>query len=252
VPGTAIGFIPKLDRTMQLVYKNAKNLFLPDSPINIPPQVIFWTILSILLILLWNKKIKKSLALISILWIALFILFFSKISLNISEYYLNGMNIVYVSVVSVFINSLLKDKKLKVLGGFLLGGFIFLNLISFFTKPTNASGYIERKSVISLIKEDSEAHGYPCVSISFITSPGNNLGYRYFTWELGIKTKPISNQIPVYTIVFPLNLVNKFDKSFGAIGLILPDYKRYNGGEIKKACEGDDYTVTESMFGFTK
>ncbi len=252
VSGTSHGFFPKLDRTMQLVYKNSTNLFWGNSFLNVPFQITFWTLILATIILIRKNKIDKNLGIISLIWIAIYVFFFTKISLNLSEYYLNGMNIIWILIIALGIDSLLQNKKYKRFGFVLMGLFLILNLYSFITRPVNANGYIQKREILSAIKKDAQMHGFPCVSLSFITSPGNNLGYRYFTWELGIKTKPISNNVPVYSIVFPLRLVDGFDKSFGSLGLILPDYKRYNEKQVKVSCEGEDYTLIEPMFGFTK
>jgi hypothetical protein len=109
-----------------------------------------------------------------------------------------------------------------------------------------------RKNIINYIADDASVRGYPCVSLSYITSPGNNLGYRYFVFLSGLKTAPISLSVPVYSIVFPHSMVDRFDKSFGALALVLPDYSRYDHGEINKACSGLNANLTEPMFGFTK
>jgi len=250
VAGTATGFFPKLDRTMQLVYKNSTNIF-GGNVLNMNPMVMFWLLTVVFLFLIYKKKIRGKLGLLLFLWQATYILFFTKISLNISEYYLNGMNIIYILVFASGVNAMIEHKKTEIIAYLLVGIFVIVNLYAFFTRPVNADGYLERKAVIQYIKDDAKIHNYPCVSLSFIVSPGNDLGYRYFTWELGLKTKKISNDVPVYSIVFPLSMVDKFDKSFGALGVVLPDYKRYNNKVIQKSCEGDDYTTTLPMFGFT-
>lgn len=253
VAGTAMGFIPKLDRTMQLVYKNSINLFSLNF-LNIDPKLIFWVLVVSLVILIWKNKLNLKFGTILFLWLTIYILFFSKVSLNISEYYLNGMNIIFILVAALTINEIIQSKN-RIFGfigcSFVLL-FVGLSLYSYITRPVNANGYIERKAVISYIKNDAMKHNYPCISLSFITSPGNDLGYRYFTWEVGLKTKPISVKVPVYSIVFPLSMVDGFNKSFGALGVINPDYKRYNDKTIQEACGGADYTTSQPMFGFTQ
>jgi hypothetical protein len=106
--------------------------------------------------------------------------------------------------------------------------------------------------VIAFIKSDAVVHGYPCVAISYITDPGYNLGYRYFVWMDNIKTKAPSSNAPVYTIVFPLSRVDKLDITFGALGVINPDYSRYNKKGIERSCQGDNENLTGSMFGYTQ
>jgi hypothetical protein len=250
VAGTATGFLPKLDRTMQIVYKNSTNIF-GGNVLNMNAMIMFWLLTAVFLFFVYKKKIDRKLGLLLFIWQITYVLFFTKISLNISEYYLNGMNIIYILIAAVGISELTQKKKTKIIGYLLIGIFVIANLYAFFTRPVNANGYIERKAIIQYIKDDAKLHNYPCVSLSFIVSPGNDLGYRYFTWELKLKTKKISNEVPVYSIVFPLSKVDKFDKSFGALGIVLPDYKRYNNQVVSKSCEGDDYTTTLPMFGFT-
>ncbi len=250
VAGTATG-LAKVDRVMQLVYKNTTNLF-GANVLNTDVKIVFWLLVLGSVYLMYTKKIKWF-GIMLVLWQAIYILFFSKVSLNISEYYLNGMNIVWILIFAAGVDVVMqnKNKIVKTVGYLAIGLFVVVNVYSFTTRPVNADGYIERKAVIEYIKTDAAAHNYPCVSLSFITSPGNNLGYRYFTWELGLKTKPISTKVPVYSIVFPHSMVDRIDKSFGALGLVLPDYKRYNDNVIQKVCEGADFTTTEPMFGFT-
>lgn len=250
VPGTSYGFFPKLDRTMQLVYRNTTSLYW-DSVVSLHYQITFWMIVVGAIILFKKKKINGKLFFILFLWQAFYILFFTLNSINISEYYLNGMNVIFILLIAVGVNALMEDKRRKFAGQIILGVFIVLNLIGFFIRPINRSGYVERKAIINEIKADASAHNFPCVSLSFITSPGNNLGYRYFTALAGLKTKPVSDGAPVYSIVYPLSKVDGVDKTFGVVGLVLPDYKRYNVKAVEKICEGDDFTLTEPMFGFT-
>jgi hypothetical protein len=117
---------------------------------------------------------------------------------------------------------------------------------------SNHAGYVERKAIVEYIKQDAAAHNYPCIAISYITSVGNDLGYRYWFWLNGMKVMRPDSLAPVYSIVFPHSLVNKIDKSFGSLGLIFPDYSRYNKEGIAKSCSLPDQNLTEPMFGFTK
>jgi hypothetical protein len=253
VAGTSSGFIQKLDRTMQLVYRNSTNIF-GANVLNLDGKIMFWVLVVAGAFMIYKKKIDIKIGIILFLWQLIYILFFSKVSLNISEYYLNGMNVVFILIAACGVNEIIRafhETPLHKLGYLIIALFVILNLYSFFTRPVNADGYLERKAVIAYIKEDSKRHNYPCVSLSFIVSPGNDLGYRYFIWEGGLKTKPISNSVPVYSIVFPLSKVSGFDKSIGSLGVVLPDYKRYNDNTIQKACEGDDFTTAQPMFGFT-
>ena len=184
-----------------------------------------------------------------IMWLVLYIIFFTINSINISEYYLNGMNIVWIAIISIFLDHLLLQ---KYLGYAVLTIIVGVNLKEFVVRPINRSGYLNRKAIVDFIKTDSQNHNYPCVSISYITSPGNNLGYRYFYWLNDMHVnQPISGS-PVYTIVFPHSLVDRIDKSFGALGLILPDYKKYTESQVEDSCQGADSNLVDPMGGYTE
>src|SRR5258708_4944176 len=163
VAGTALGFLPKLDRTMQLVYKNTTNLF-SLNVLNIDVKIMFWVLIFSGVFLILKKKIAPKLGVILALWLGIYILFFTKVSLNISEYYLNGMNIIYILIAAVSVMELIQNKKLKTLGCIAVTLFITLNLYSYFTKPVNANGYLQRKAILEYIKADSMQKGFPCVS----------------------------------------------------------------------------------------
>ena len=60
-----------------------------------------------------------------------------------------------------------------------------------------------------------------------------------------------SSGSPVYTIVFPLKEIFPVDKTFGAIGLIYPDYTRYTKENVEYSCSGENSNLTDPMFGFT-
>jgi len=188
-----------------------------------------------------------------LLWFAGYLLFFSLYSKRVSEYYLNGIQFIPVIIFSLALDRVISDKSYKVLGPLLITGFIILNTYRFITVSVNESGYVERKAVVAEINSDSEANGYPCVAVSYITNPGYDLGYRYFFWMKDMHVNKPSSGAPVYTIVFPLNeKLFPVSKTFGAIGLIYPDYSRYTKEEVDKSCSGANSNLTDPMFGFTK
>lgn len=250
VAGTAKG-LPKLDRVMQLVKVNTTHIFWGSS-VGFPIYLTFYTFLFLIVFLVYKKIISKELFLILILWCIFYIVFFSLNSLNTSEYYLNGMNVVWIAISSLAINYLFQDDNLKRLGIFFLLVFIFLNLFEFFNRAPNRNGYIERKALVAFIKEDASKHNYPCVSVSYITSPGNELGYRYLYWLEDMHVNQPISQSPVYTIVFPHSKVDRIDKSFGALGLIYPEYNKYNKADVDKSCSGQNANLTDPMFGYTE
>jgi hypothetical protein len=248
-PGTGQGFA-KLDRVMQLVHNNTSNLFW-NPEFGIQRSIIFYLLLTLFILLIYKKKISFGMAVIMFLWQVLYIAFFSTNSINTSEYYLDGMNIIWIAIVAIGIDQLFSGKRFKHLGYLAISVFIFLNIWRLFTMNINRSGYVERKNVVSFISNDSKAHGYPCVSVSYITSAGSELGYRYFFWLTGLHVNQPKSGSPVYTIVYPLSKVEKLDRTFGALGLVLPDYARYTKKNVDVSCSGADANLTDPLFGFT-
>ena len=252
VPGTSKGFA-KIDRIFQLVRKNTSALFWGSkAPIPVSWTLYFFTIVFVLLV--YKKIIPFNIGVIFILWQVIYIMFFSVNSLNPSEYYFNGMNVIWIAILSVAIGYLVgnKKKKYQKLAIAITILFVGINLFSFFTRGTNKSGYLERKEIVNYINEDARKYGYPCVAVSYITDPGYKLGYRYLFWLKGMHVnQPISGS-PVYTIVFPHSKVDRIDRSFGALGLIFPDYKRYKKDEVEKSCSGENSNLTDPMFGYTE
>lgn len=236
-------------RTFHLASKDVAGIVW-GSLFPIPFEYIHVFILILFLFLTWRKYITGKLAIVFGLWILLFHAFFSLYSKILSEYYLNGMIIVYIAILAIAIAHLIQSKRYRYIGFILLVVFAIINMYRFFSIPINKNGYLYRKAVIAEIKRDSTEKGFPCASISYITAPGDNLGYRYFIWRSELTTKPISNEVPVYTIVFPLKQIFKEDRSFGAIGLIYPEYSKYNSDSVKESCEGEDWNLVEPMFGF--
>jgi len=99
IEGTGIG-LAKLDRTLQLVYKNTTNLFFSflDS-LNV--KITFFALVIGFVFLVKRKVIPLSVAFLAILWQLAFIIFFTLNPINISEYYLNGMNVIWILIFSL-------------------------------------------------------------------------------------------------------------------------------------------------------
>ncbi len=240
----------KLERTLYLAYKNITNLFIGQSF-----NVSFWLPSLIILLffgfLIYKRVLNKNIASVLVGWILMVITFFANYSKILSEYYLNSLNFVWMLVIVMFILYLFGRKKLSLVGVFLVLFLSFVSVFRFISHPINASGYIQRKQIVNYINEDSKIHGYPCISISYITQPGYNLGYRYLFYIKNMHVNLPASNSPVYTIVFPHSMVDKIDKSFGALGLILPDYKKYENKKIDQSCSGENQNLTEPLFGYT-
>lgn len=243
VAGTSRG-IAKMDRVFQLMRKNTSTIVWGRNG-RLGYKITILLLIGCFLFLIRKKVISKSLALIMFGWLAIYVVFFTVNSINLSEYYLNGMNVIWITIMAVFLSQ-------KFWGYLLLVVISALNLFSYITGSINRSGYLERKALVDFIKSDSQDQHYPCVSVSYITSPGNNLGYRYLFWLVKLPVNQPKSGGPVYSIVFPHSMVNKIDKSFGALGLILPEYKKYTDEGVKVACSGPDSNLIDPMGGYTQ
>ena len=243
--------LAKVERVIHLASKNAAGLLWgPVLHISYSwaPVIMFGAFFFI-----YKKKlISKKQAVVMLLWLASFVLFFSFYSKIVSEYYLNGMMVIWIVILAVGISYLLSKEKLKYWGYLIIFLFSLINIYRFFTNPVNRSGYVERKAVVAEIKRDAEERGFPCVAVSYITDPGYEFGYRYFYFLQGMHVNRPQSESPVYTIVFPLKPIFAVHKTFGAIGLIYPDYKRYTKEGIEKSCAGANSNLTDPMFGYTQ
>lgn len=252
IEGTAKG-ASKFDRVMQLVNKNTIGILSKNNFVR--PNSVTLTLVLLFVYLVKIKKISKFWTITFVLWQGLYIAFFSINSLNVSEYYFNGMNILWILIFALSLAELQNSKKGKIL--FYLLGILFVltNLNNIFRHNTDKKGYVEKMDLVKYINEDRISRGYPCISISYITNPGYNLGYRYLYYinDMHIN-KPMAGGTgsPVYTIVFPHSLVDKIDVSFGSLGLIYPEYELYKEKDIIKSCEGENMNLTEPMFGYTQ
>jgi hypothetical protein len=237
---------PKFSHTASYIAKNASDIFWWNYSSRFSEYIIPGILLLGFIWLLFTRKVPRLYALVLPLWLISYWIFFSLHPINLSEYYLNGLNIIWISLAALILNQLFW------LTPIILCIFLYLNLSVFFSFRTPANGYIQKKQLVKYISQDSRLHDFPCVSVSYITTAGYNLGYRYFFWLENLHVNQPQSGSPVYTIVFPQSLVDHFDVSFGSLGLILPDYERYSPQAVKLSCVGENHNLTDPMFGFTK
>src|SRR6185369_3532958 len=102
--------IDKWIRTFHLASKDVASL-LGTSIFPLSIELVHIGLLLLLIYLIWKKHVEQKLGIILVLWITLFLSFFSLYSKILSEYYLNGMIIVYIAVLSVSISSLLSSSR---------------------------------------------------------------------------------------------------------------------------------------------
>jgi len=240
----------KFERVLLLLGKNVNTyLFGSTTPVSYP--LVLAGSIAVFLYLFHKKKITKNHFITLTLWGVSYVVFFSFYSKILSEYYLNGALFIWMLLLVILVSSLISSRY-KLFGYAILIVYTIVNLHSLFTLQFNRNGYLERKQLVEAIDQDRLAHNYPCVSISYITSPGYDLGYRYFFWLRKMHVNRPDSGAPPYTIVFPLKDIFVTDKTYGAIGLIYPDYSRYTKDSIAKSCSGQNSNLTDSMFGYTE
>jgi len=244
-------FAEKLDRTISITAKNIGGL-LWGPYLSVPDRYPLYLLIAVFSFLIIKRKILAPLAALIVVWHLLFIVFFSRNALNLSEYYLNGMLILWIVIFAIFLNNLTRYTSTKLLSIILIAAFFCVNIARMVTLPINRSGYVERRALVAFVKADAAAHGYPCVSVSYITEPGFDFGYRYLYFIENMHVNQPSSQAPVYTVVFPHSRVDRIDESFGALGLIRPDYEKYNPEGIASSCAGENSNVTDPLFGYVQ
>lgn len=235
----------KIDNVITITVKNSTRLFAFDLRENHRYYIPVFLLLALFALALTKKLPLTSVIIISA-WFILFVGFFVIHPLNLSEYYLNGINILWLIIASVFLASI------PVVNVIILALFLYINLNYLLSSPINKIGYRQKKAIVDFIKQDAAAHNYPCVSVSYMTDEGQQFGYRYFFYLAGLHVNQPSSNSPVYTIVFPHRRANRLDKTFGALGLVLPNYSQYQDDSVKLSCSGQNANLTDPMFGFVK
>lgn len=241
----------KLLRAIHLASKNVAGFIWGPLP-TVSHEASSVILVVVFILLVAKKVISKNQAIIMSLWLLSFIVFFSLYSKVLSEYYLNGMMLVWILIISVGVSYLLKKRNFRNWGKYALILFVVINLHRFVTLDVNKSGYLERTALVAEIKADAKAHGYSCVAVSYITKPGYDLGYRYLFWHKDMHVNQPKSGSPVYTIVFPHSMVGKIDQSFGALGLIKPAHETYTPEDVSVSCSGENSNITDPMFGYTE
>lgn len=239
----------KLTHVIEYVSRNVNYNFY-EKPERVPTFLLTGLLTIATFYLLISRRLPVKSGFIFLSWFALFITLFVIHPINLSEYYLNALNVIWFIIASVILaqfSSYLVIVPLVVM--LIFGGH---NLSRVLNSNVNKNGYFQKIHLIEAIKSDATSRGYPCIAVSYIVNPGYDLGYRFLLWRAGLKTAAVSTNAPVYSIVFPLSRVDSFDMSFGALGLVLPDYGKYTDQSVAQSCAGDDYNTTYPMFGFTK
>jgi hypothetical protein len=250
--GGGVG-LPKLNFIVQRLSNNIVNLFFfPQSLPLIDYRLLTGTILFSALILVKKKVLKLPEVLSLYSWVLGMVIFFTISSVVTSEYYFSNVEVVFTAIVSIFAYLLYKSSKQgKYLLFTILAVLLIKNVYFFTTEYIYHKGYNERKAAAEFIANDAALKGFPCVAVSYITSPGENVGFRYFFWLKGLHVNQPKSGGPVYTIVIPDELAGPIAAKYGHIGVILPE-ETPTQSELEKSCSGQDSNITDPLFGYTE
>lgn len=206
----------------------------------VPASALLYLGVPALLFILYKKLPKQYFALFSV-WYFLYIAFFSLYSKTVSEYYLHGLFGLYLLGFVVFLRQTLRFQ--KIIFTLLIAGFVFINYSKLDPLNTNRQGFYYRKEVVENIADHADKEGYDCIAVSYLVDPGYDLGWRYFFLKNDLSLRPVSNKVPVYSIVFPLKDYYEIDEFVGSYGIIYPDALE------QLDCSGDNINLTLPMWG---
>ena len=241
----------KLTQVLGMITRNTNALLFFPQSVNFTENIFFVIILLLLPLFIKRKSIslKDLLALYS--WIIGIILFFTFTSTPVSEYYFSNINIIFIAFISLILNYLIKKPLFLYPILVILTIIMLKNLIFFITDNPYHKGYTEKKALVESIKSDAFSKNYPCFGISYITTPGENVGFRYLFYLNNLYIIHPSLNIPVYNIVIPDELSTEVEQKFGHVGLILPKGS-FSKEQLKKNCSVENTNLTDTMSGFVK
>lgn len=243
----------KLQLVFGMVVKNTGSLLFAPQSFGLSVNILFVIALLLSPVILVKKKILSSREILPLYgWIAGVVLFFSISSSPISEYYFANINVIFLTIISLFLSHLYKNKLFKSVILILFTVLLIKNSYFLISQSYYNKGYVEKKAVVKFISEDANARGFPCVGISYITTPGENVGFRYLFYLEGTHLVHPSLQVPVYNIVIPDELSKDEVKlKFGHIGIIPPE-RIPTKAEIDKSCQTPNTNLTDPVFGYVE
>lgn len=248
---SAVGLY-KLTLVINMIAKNIGNLFFAPQSINQNLSIVFTVIIALSGFWLVKKRLllKKELAVL-LIWVSGVVAFFSFTSSPISEYYFSNIEIIFLTIISIFLYYLFKS---SFPGKILVTGLLLIipikNSYFMITQDFYHKGYVEKKAVVNYIRTDAQSRNFPCVGISYITAPGENVGFRYFFYLENMHLVHPSLNVPVYNIVIPDELsLGEVKQKFGHIGVI-PPTKIPPKEIIEKSCQTPNTNLTDPLFGY--
>ncbi len=246
--------LEKLNLNILKITQNTGQLFFYPQTFPIDARVLVFVILLSPIILIRKKLIKFIEVLPLYFWIIGVLVFFTLSSSPVSEYYFASLDIIFFSFVVLLGYLILKTNRTWKFLVLILLTFIGIKNLYFFTNEYYYhKGYVEKKAAAKFVADDSKQKGYPCVAISYITPPGENVGFRYFFWLDKLHVNQSWSGSPDYTIVIPDELSSgSINARFGHVGVIVPHDNIPNKESIDKSCSGQDSNLTDPLFGYTE
>lgn len=243
----------KINLVIMYLGHNLERLFFFPNSMHLGTQTIAYLFLVLPLGLYILKVIKTKETLIFYAWIAGVILFYGLSSSQISEYYLTNVEVVFMALVSLAFFKLFQSNTWgRWIVFALLTTILVKNLNFFLTEERYKKGYKERKAAAEFIVQDAKDKEFPCIAISYVTPPGENVGFRYFFWLNDLHVNEPKSGSPVYTIVFPKDFIDVKGRAlFGQIKIVGPDNVA-SREKIMQSCSGQNSNLVNPMFGFTR
>lgn len=244
----------KLLLVLTHINSNINSLSFYPNAVNTPFNLLAPTLLlSILFTLYFKKFISKKVLIIILTWIFFVIAFFSFSSKMISEYYFSNIETIFLIIIIFGLSYILRFKIVGFISVSLFLSILLINNLKILIDIADFAnfGYKERQEVTRYIIEDSKKRGFPCVGISYITTPGNQFGFRYMFYINNLKITKPSPEVPVYNIVLPFDLSKKeINYKSGLIGVIVPKGNDYKN--IDEICSGKDLNISEPLWGYVE
>lgn len=191
-------------------------------------EYLWILILLMVLSIYFRRKTNKGELLSFAAWIFLIGLaqFLSK--RIVSEYYFTNYLVIFILIISLFIDVLLDKKIIRRSVVFLAVTYLFLN-INWMLKMSSqvTDSYYYRQQLVDFIKKDADKNEYLCVGVNYISKFGDGVGFRYLFWYKGVKIVKPSGMVPTYNIVIPWEISgDEVEVKYGRFGLILPNNRK--------------------------
>lgn len=253
VHGPDTAGLNKLNLVLIKITSNIDRLFFYPQGFPANKLLLFLGLLALGLFLVKNKLLSAKEVVVFYLWIAAIVLFFGLSSSILSEYYFANIEVIFVAIVSLLFAYLIsrgKAARYAVVG--ILALVLTKNLYFYAGENIYQKGYNERKLIAEFITGNSRAKSFPCIAVSYITGPGDNVGFRYFFWLNNLHVNQPISGAPVYTIVYPIELAAEAVVfRAGQIGVIPPESVPAPQ-MLNEVCSGQNSNLTDSLFGFTR